>query len=101
MGLRQGDGPLCAFAATQSQDRTITIPFIGHDTSLPSRRPATRRIMALVLKRSAEEADCLNCGAGAGAFKRSRGGAPHTEYMVIYDRHLRPAAASSTGRPPS
>jgi hypothetical protein len=88
LGLRGADGTVQAFAALHVAGDVMTIPFIGYDLALAQNLGCYRMIMAMVTLEAAKNVTHLNCGAGAGAFKRSRGAAPHTEYLVVYDRHL-------------
>ena len=88
-GWRHPAGDLSAFSIMHLDAGTATIPFMGYDVEVP-RDDGLYRLFFVGLIQSAQDrgAARINCGAGAGAFKTSRGGRPHTEYMLVYDRHL-------------
>lgn len=66
----------------------LTTPLIGYDTTLPAELGLYRRLMALLLHEAREQKCRLHYSAGAGSFKRVRGGEPHLEYAAVYARHL-------------
>jgi hypothetical protein len=47
-----------------------------------------RLLVAMLLKRVAEEGTLLNYSSGAGDFKRRRGGEGCLEFNAVYTRHL-------------
>ena len=90
IGLRDQQGTVQAFAALHVNGSVMSSPFIGYATQAGREAGIYRAIMAMVMLEAAKRVRVINCGAGAGAFKRLRGAVPHTEYMAIYDRHLSP-----------
>lgn len=66
----------------------LTTPLIGYDTTLPAELGLYRRLMALLLHEAREKKCRLHYSAGAGSFKRVRGGEPYLEYCAVYVRHL-------------
>jgi hypothetical protein len=88
IGLRDEEGTVQAFAALHVTGGMMSIPFIGYATQAGRAAGLYRVRMARVMLDAARRVRVINCGAGVGAFKRSRGAVPHTEYMAVYDRHL-------------
>ena len=70
------------------RDGVLTAPIVGYDTGLPQSRGLYRALMALVLRETARRKLLLNLSAGAGHFKRSRGGEPCAEFTAVFDAHL-------------
>ncbi|SCK22293.1 GNAT family N-acetyltransferase [Vogesella sp. LIG4] len=66
----------------------LTTPLIGYDTRLPPKLGIYRRLMALLLREAQQRGLQLHYSAGAGEFKRHRGGEPQLEYSAVYARHL-------------
>jgi hypothetical protein len=69
---------------------TLTAPMVGYDTDLPQSLGLYRRLMAIGLEQAQSGGYLYNMSAGAGAFKRNRGAEGGFEYMMVYDRHLKP-----------
>jgi len=88
VGLRSRDGQLDGFIGFFERGDTFTAPLVGYDTGLPAETALYRRLMALALRRARQTRRLYNMSAGAGAFKRHRGGVAALEYMMVYDRHL-------------
>lgn len=89
-GLRSPDGRLDGIIGFMDKADTMTAPIVGYDTDAPVEAGLYRRLMALALRRAREQRRLYNMSAGAGAFKRHRGGVASLEYMMVYDRHLGP-----------
>lgn len=87
-GLRDEQGQLEAVVGTIEVNGVLTAPVVGYDTSLPQGRGLYRMLMAHVLQLAAERKQLLNLSAGAGSFKRLRGGIPELEYSAVYISHL-------------
>jgi len=87
-GLRGDDGRLDGIVGWFERNGVLTVPIVGYDTSLPQRLGLYRRLMALVLRETAERKLLLNLSSGAAEFKRLRGGVPCLEYTAVYCRHL-------------
>jgi hypothetical protein len=66
----------------------MTAPFVGYDTSLPQKDGLYRMLMSSIRQEAQEQNLVLNGSAGAGEFKRTRGGRSETEFFAVYDRHL-------------
>lgn len=66
----------------------LTTPMLGYDTRLPAALGLYRRLMALLLREARHRGLRLHYSAGAGSFKRHRGGEPQLEYSAVYARHL-------------
>ncbi len=84
----RADGQVVAFIAFYTRDRIMTASLIGYDLNLPRSLGLYRLGFATFLAEGASKGLCLNLSAGAGSFKRLRGGVPVDEYDVVYDRHL-------------
>lgn len=67
----------------------MTAPFVGYDTGLPQKIGLYRMVMSKIRQEARELGLVLNGSAGAGEFKRTRGGISTTEYFAVYDRHLK------------
>lgn len=76
---------------TFEQHGVLTAPIVGYDARLPQTSGLYRALMALVLRDTARRKLLLNLSAGAGSFKRSRGGRPCVEHTAVFDAHLPPA----------
>ena len=87
-GLRNGDGVLDGVIALFQQAGTVTAPIVGYDTTLPTDLGLYRRLMSIAMTHARDNRLLYNMSAGAGAFKRHRGGVPAIEYSVVYNRHL-------------
>ena len=70
------------------RDGVLTAPVVGYDTRQPQKRGLYRALMALVLRETARRGLLLNLSAGAGKFKRLRGGEPCAEFTAVFDAHL-------------
>ncbi len=70
------------------RDGALTVPIVGYDTTQPPSRGLYRALMALVLRDTARRGLLLNLSAGAGSFKRLRGGEPCAEFTAVFDAHL-------------
>lgn len=70
------------------RDGVLTAPVVGYDTRLSLKRGLYRSLMALVLRETARRGLLLNLSAGAGSFKRLRGGEPCAEYTAVFHAHL-------------
>ena len=97
-GLRNDDGVLDGVIALFQQGDTVTAPIVGYDTALPPALGLYRRLMSIAMSHARDSRLLYNMSAGAGAFKRHRGGIPAIEYSVVYNRHLgAPARLASAG----
>ncbi len=89
-GLRHESGRLDAVFACFQKGRVTTTPFIGYDTTLTIDTGFYRLLVAMLLKRVAEQRLLLNYSSGAGEFKRRRGAQAGLEWNAVYVRHLPP-----------
>jgi Acetyltransferase (GNAT) domain len=80
-------GQLIGVIGLVRQHGWITTPMLGAD---PQAAAPYRRLMALLLRLARENGDQLHYSAGAGEFKRARGGIPAIEYTAVFGRHLSP-----------
>jgi hypothetical protein len=87
-GWRDADGILQGVVGVFSQGTVLTAPLVGYNTDLPQSLGLYRLIMAQVFQISMGEKSVLNLSAGAGSFKRLRGGEPVIEYSAVYASHL-------------
>jgi len=87
-GFRDAQGQLVAFIGVFEDDRTMTTPMLGYDTSLPQQMALYRLLMGRVMQVALEADKLLNLGAGSANFKRMRGGQPMMEWHAFYHRHL-------------
>ena len=87
-GLRGSDNQLAGVIGLFESGDVMTAPIVGHDASIPVDTGLYRRLMAIALRRAREKRLLFNMSAGAGGFKRNRGGVPAIEYSAVYDRGL-------------
>ena len=87
-GLRHSSGRIDAVFACFRQGNVTVTPFVGYDTSMAGEPSFYRLLVAMLLKRVAEEGTLLNYSSGAGEFKRRRGGEGCIEFNAVYTRHL-------------
>ncbi len=86
--LERVTGEIDGVLGLVERDGVLTAPIVGYDTRLPMRLGLYRRLMAAVLKETLERGLALNLSAGAGHFKRLRGGSPLLEWTAFYTSHL-------------
>lgn len=91
--LRSPEGSIDAVLGWFSNERIMTTPVVGYDTSLPQKLGLYRLISQISLEQAALRKGLLNMSAGAAHFKRMRGGQPEIEYSFVYVRHLPTAQA--------
>lgn len=87
-GLRHSSGRIDAVFACFRRGNVLTTPYVGYDTSNTERHSFYRLLVAMLLKRVAEEGLLLNYSSGAGEFKRRRGGEACLEFNAVYTGHL-------------
>jgi hypothetical protein len=87
-GLRHSSGRIDAVFACFRRGGVLATPFVGYDTALGHEPGLYRLLVAMLLKRVAEEGMLLNYSSGAGEFKRRRGGEGCIELNAVYTRHL-------------
>lgn len=87
-GWRDAAGQLQAVVGIFSQGDVSTAPIVGYDTGLPRSLGLYRLLMAQAFRHAIESRTVLNLSAGAGGFKRLRGGMPAIEYSAVHARHL-------------
>lgn len=87
-GWRDANGILQGVVGVFSQGAVLTAPIVGYNTDLPQSLGLYRLIMAQVFQTSMGGTAVLNLSAGAGSFKRLRGGEPVIEYSAVYANHL-------------
>jgi hypothetical protein len=73
-----------------------TVPLIGYDTALPAKHGIYRALMAIASQRARQLSLLFNMSAGAGLFKRNRGGVAAIEYTAVYVRHMSRTARVAT-----
>jgi Acetyltransferase (GNAT) domain len=81
------EGRLIGVIGLVRQHGWVTTPMLGVDPQAANEAPY-RRLMALLLRLARENGDQLHYSAGAGEFKRARGGEPVIEYTAVFGRHL-------------
>ncbi len=84
------EGRIDAFWADFERDGIMTPPMIGYDLDAPREVGLYRMTIAAMLREAARRRARMNLSAGAGEFKRNRGGMPVVEFDMVYDRHLAP-----------
>lgn len=82
LGLADGD-KLLAFAALRDHGEFVSVPLFGYKPDAPPRAGLYRMMFARVLALAAERRRMINFGAGAGHFKRLRGGQATVEHMIL------------------
>jgi len=80
--LRDGEGEIRAFALLQQAGDVLTAPAVGYDTARPE-AGYYRQLVAALLGHVERERLLLNYSAGAGDFKRKRGGVPMMDYTAL------------------
>lgn len=87
-GLRNADGILDGIIGCFEKDGITSAPLVGYNTNISRNIGLYRMLIALILKRAAENDLVLNLSSGAADFKRMRGGTPFIEYSAVYICHL-------------
>ncbi len=88
LGYRAADGTLQVVVGTFGSGDTVTAPIVGYDTHRPQREGLYRLAIGAVYAQAAARGQQINLSAGAGHFKRLRGGVGIIEYSAVYTRHL-------------
>lgn len=70
------------------QNRVITTPIVGYDTSYLQKEALYRRLIAYATNYAQQKNYTLNISSGAPKFKKLRGAKPHLEYMFVKVSHL-------------
>jgi len=91
-GLKSGDA-LEAFVALRDHGDFLSVPLIGYRTDADKKAGLYRQIFALALEIGRERKRVVNFGAGAGHYKKLRGGTAAIEYMIVI-----PTRATMVGR---
>ncbi|MBN2647851.1 MAG: GNAT family N-acetyltransferase [Thiotrichales bacterium] len=81
-------GRIMATLGVFTENGIMTAPIVGYDTEAPKQLGLYRLVIGQLLKLAAERKLELNLSAGAGEFKRNRGGEAVIEYSAFYCRHL-------------
>jgi hypothetical protein len=81
-GLKQ-NGQLAAFVSLHDHDDFTSVPLIGYQSDADLKLGLYRQIFALALQIGAQRRTILNFGAGAGHYKKLRGGAAAVEYLIV------------------
>lgn len=89
---RDGDDLPCGVVGLVELGQSVTAPVVGYDTASPREEGLYRRLMYFTVSRAFERGRLLNLSAGAGHFKRLRGGEATEEYLLVQVDHL-PAAS--------
>ena len=71
-----------------SNEKVLTAPIVGYDTSLPQSLGLYRLLTQMCLQESVRRRCVLNFSSGAALFKRLRGGQPEIEYSMVFVDHL-------------
>jgi hypothetical protein len=66
----------------------MTQPIFGYDINLPQSLSLYRLLSMQVLQEGRDRKLLINASAGAGQFKRLRGGQATLEYNAVFDHHL-------------
>ncbi|QID17312.1 GNAT family N-acetyltransferase [Nitrogeniibacter mangrovi] len=86
-GLRH-DGRWVGVVGFLHRHGWLTTPLLGYDLSAPRELGLYRRLMAHGQRAALACGARLHLSAGAGEFKRSRGGEPVLEFTALYVAHL-------------
>jgi hypothetical protein len=70
------------------RDKLLTTPLFGYDTALPIETGLYRLLSLLITLEARKRGIRVHASAGAGHFKRLRGGEPDFEYSAVYTDHL-------------
>jgi len=89
-GLRHA-GRLVGVVGLLRRHGWMTSPLLGYDLRAPRALGLYRALMALSFEEACRVGARLHLSAGAGEFKRARGGVPALEYSAIHVEHLPPA----------
>jgi hypothetical protein len=84
------DGVIDGFLAYYTRRGYLTCPLFGYDTSRPQEDGLYRLLSMQVTLESESTSNQAHNSAGAGHFKRNRGGVAVNEYNAVYTRHLAP-----------
>jgi hypothetical protein len=88
VALRSREGRIDGVVGFFGAGETLTVPVVGYDTELPQQLGLYRMLTWMCLNEAIEARSVLNFSAGAGEFKRLRGGVPYVEYSAVDCRHL-------------
>ncbi len=86
--LQAPDGRIDGVVGWFGDDKILTAPIVGYDTSLPKKYGLYRLLTRMCLQEATKRRCVLNFSSGAAHFKRLRGGEPEIEYSMVYVRHL-------------
>lgn len=86
--LRSAAGRIDGVLGWFGDDRILSAPVVGYDTTLPKKNGLYRLLTQLCLKEAVNRRCVLNFSSGAAQFKRLRGGQPEIEYSMVYIGHL-------------
>ncbi|MGA8163879.1 MAG: hypothetical protein WB791_02505 [Waddliaceae bacterium] len=71
-----------------SEDKVMTSPFFGYDTSQPQDLGLYRQISTILLLDAKREGFFLNQSSGSGRYKTLRRAQTTPEYIAVYHQHL-------------
>ena len=86
--LRSPEGRIDGVVGWFGRTDLFTAPLVGYDTALPARWGLYRMLTRLCLQEAVARRAVLNFSAGAGRFKRLRGGHPVIECNWVHTAHL-------------
>ncbi len=87
-GFRDSEGILQGVVGYFIQNRVMTTPLVGYNTTISQAHGLYRMLIALVLRDAAEKEIVLNLSSGASGFKVLRGAFPEIESSAVYAKHL-------------
>jgi hypothetical protein len=82
------DGRIDAFVSYFIESELMTAALLAYDLSRPQKLGLYRLAFAFLIEEAAKRKVLLNMSAGAGGFKRFRGGRLVQECDAVYDLHL-------------
>jgi hypothetical protein len=86
--LRTAENRIDGVVGWFSNEKVLTAPIVGYDTSLPQSQGLYRLLTQMCLQESVRRRCVLNFSSGASLFKRLRGGQPEIEYSMVFVDHL-------------
>ena len=86
--LEKADGRIDGVIGYYILGGIMTTPLLGYDMTIPQEVGLYRMLSNVLIDHGRDRGVLQNASAGAGHFKRSRGGEAENEYSLVYTRHL-------------
>ncbi|SHE80766.1 Acetyltransferase (GNAT) domain-containing protein [Seinonella peptonophila] len=88
VGVLEKAGQIDAAYGYFMQNKMMTTPLLGYQTSIPQKEGLYRILSRLLVKEASANSLLQHQSSGAAAFKRDRGAFAKIEYTMAYTKHL-------------